>query len=470
MVDSIDRLVGARTTFGVKKPVAAATTANITLSGAQTIDGIAVVADDRVLVKDQSTTADNGIYIAASGEWTRAVDFDGTTDWCKGTLVVAAAGTINAGKIFRVTSADPADVGTSAITFESISFADAHANAAIVASATLNLNAADADMVGVTGSGATIATIILAEGLTRIIRFTEAGNVLVHSATLLLPGALNITTIANDYLIVRGFSLSIVHVVAYMRGDGHPLITGDTSIVVAATTDLGSVREQSLSLSGSTTITSFGSSAPAGAVKFCRVNGTPLIVHDGVNISCPGGRSIQAADGDTFIVRHSATLGGWRIYNYTRVAFQPHTDTTATSNATTAESDLLSYSLPAGRLASSGAGIRIKAWGTGTTVSTAVTRRLRLYFGATVIADTGNQNVPPLWGLQATLLRTTVAGTQEAFGEVLVSTGGAGTVLYQRSNPAETLSAAVTIKVTGLCTASTGVLTQTGFVVEQLSV
>lgn len=468
MPDTIDRLAGARTTFGVKKPVAAATTANITLSGAQTIDGVSVVADDRVLVKDQNTSADNGVYIAASGEWTRAVDFDGTTDWCKGTLVVAASGTINAGKIFRVTSADPADVGTSAITFESISFADAHANAAIVANATLDLDAVDADAISVTGSGASIATITLAEGLTRIIRFTEAGNVLVHSATLSLPGALNITTIANDYLIVRGYAAGIVRVVSYLRGDSHPLITGEASIASAATTDLGTLREQAITISGSTPITSLGSSAPLGTVKFCRLSGAILLTHSS-NLICPGSRNIQGADGDSFIARAGAA-GIWRIFNYARAVAEPHVDTTATSNATTAESDLLSYSLPAGRLASSGAGIRIKAWGTGTTVSTAVTRRVRLYFGATVIADSGAVNVPTLWRMEATVLRTSAAGSQEAFGETLNSTGGSGSISYFRSNPAETLSGAVTIKVTGLCTASSDVLSHRAFVIEQLSI
>lgn len=57
-----------------KKSVKAATTANITLSGTQTIDGIALVAGDRVLVKNQSTASQNGIYDVASGSWTRPAD------------------------------------------------------------------------------------------------------------------------------------------------------------------------------------------------------------------------------------------------------------------------------------------------------------------------------------------------------------------------------------------------------------
>lgn len=468
MPDSISRLEGARTTFGTKKPVVAATTANITLSGAQTIDGVAVVADDRVLVKDQTDATENGIYIAASGAWARAVDFDGTTDWCKGTLVVAASGTINAGKIFRVTSADPADIDTSNITFESISFADAHANSSVAASATVNLTAIDADAIDVTGGGATITAITLTEGLTRIIRFTGA-NTLTHSATLVLPGAQNITTASGDFMIVRGYAASTVRTLHYQRGDSYPLITGQASVASAATTDLGSVREQTILITGSTPITSFGSTAPIGTVKFCRMNGAILLTHDGVNLVCQGFKSIMGADGDTFIAKRDIS-GGWVVMNYVRVFAQPHTDTGALQTATTAESDLMTYSLPAGRLASSGAGLRIRAWGVGTTVSTAATRRLRLYFGAGTVVDTGALNVPTYWQLDATILRSSVAGTQEAVIAFLFSTGGAVGQGAARVVAAENLSNALTIKVTGLCTASSGVLIQSGFVIEQLSI
>ena len=54
----------------------AATTANITLSGTQTIDGIAVVAGDRVLVKNQTAPAENGIYVVSATAWTRATDMN----------------------------------------------------------------------------------------------------------------------------------------------------------------------------------------------------------------------------------------------------------------------------------------------------------------------------------------------------------------------------------------------------------
>jgi len=60
----------------VKASVIAATTANITLSGAQTIDGIAVSDGDRVLVKNQTTQSQNGIYVASASAWARSSDAD----------------------------------------------------------------------------------------------------------------------------------------------------------------------------------------------------------------------------------------------------------------------------------------------------------------------------------------------------------------------------------------------------------
>jgi len=59
-----------------KVSVRAASTANLTLSGTQMVDGIALVANDRILVKDQTTPSQNGIYVVAAGSWSRGSDAD----------------------------------------------------------------------------------------------------------------------------------------------------------------------------------------------------------------------------------------------------------------------------------------------------------------------------------------------------------------------------------------------------------
>lgn len=100
----------------VKRSVRVATTANITLSGAQTIDGIAVVAGDRVLVKDQTTTAANGIYVASATAWTRAADAD-TASELAGALVNVDLGTVNGGAAFDSDLRSTDTLGTTAITW-----------------------------------------------------------------------------------------------------------------------------------------------------------------------------------------------------------------------------------------------------------------------------------------------------------------------------------------------------------------
>jgi len=62
-----------------KNSVKAASNGNITLSGTQTVDGIALIAGDRVLVKNQTTASQNGIYVVAAGAWARSTDMDATT-------------------------------------------------------------------------------------------------------------------------------------------------------------------------------------------------------------------------------------------------------------------------------------------------------------------------------------------------------------------------------------------------------
>lgn len=75
---------------------ACATTANITLSGEQTIDGVTTSAS-RVLVKNQSTSSQNGIYVSAAGAWSRATDCDAASEITVGAYTFVTGGTTQAG-------------------------------------------------------------------------------------------------------------------------------------------------------------------------------------------------------------------------------------------------------------------------------------------------------------------------------------------------------------------------------------
>ncbi len=105
----------ARSGLDVKNSVKAATTANITLSNTQTVDGVALSVGDRVLVKDQSTASQNGIYVVASGAWTRSTDADAPAELNPGTFVFVEQGTINDNTGFVVVSDSVVTIGTDAI-------------------------------------------------------------------------------------------------------------------------------------------------------------------------------------------------------------------------------------------------------------------------------------------------------------------------------------------------------------------
>ena len=100
-----------------KQSVKAASTTNIaSLSGTTTIDGVALVAGDRILVKDQSTPSQNGVYVVAAGAWSRADDMS-TWDEHRSAFLFVEQGTVNAENGFLCTVDAGGTLGTTAITF-----------------------------------------------------------------------------------------------------------------------------------------------------------------------------------------------------------------------------------------------------------------------------------------------------------------------------------------------------------------
>lgn len=112
-----DRTTGLKGNVGMKIPVRAASTAALVLTGEQTVDGVALVTGDRVLVKDQASGVDNGIYVVDTGAWSRSKDFNGAFDIVQGSIIHVNAGSSNIGSFWEVATADTITIGTTAITF-----------------------------------------------------------------------------------------------------------------------------------------------------------------------------------------------------------------------------------------------------------------------------------------------------------------------------------------------------------------
>ena len=107
-----------------KNPVTAATTVNITLSGLQTVDTVSLVAGNTVLVKNQTNSAQNGIYQVNSGAWTYAT---GSTTWAQyvSALVFVEYGTL-AGSAWYCTAQPGGTLGTTAMTWSNFSVASTY--------------------------------------------------------------------------------------------------------------------------------------------------------------------------------------------------------------------------------------------------------------------------------------------------------------------------------------------------------
>jgi phage-related tail fiber protein len=201
-----------------------ATTANITLSGTQTIDGVGVVAGNRVLVKNQSTASQNGIYNCAAGAWTRSTDADATGELTPETLVLTQEGTLFADRMWKITNDTNPNIGSDSITWVCVNFPDRDygditttvnsTTWTIDADAVTNVklrNSVATSVIGrsanSTGDPADIAAatnghVLRRNGTTAVLGFGEPPGIDVFDgATLLVPGTdWNITAAAPTSL------------------------------------------------------------------------------------------------------------------------------------------------------------------------------------------------------------------------------------------------------------------------------
>lgn len=218
-----------------KAAVKVATTVNIVLSAAQTIDGILLVAGDRVLVKNQTTQADNGIYLVAAGAWTRSLDADAASEIETATVAVTS-GTINGDTQWTCT-ATAITLGTTAITFGQISGAGTY-SASTGLTLTGNVFAIDGTVATLTGSqtltNKTLASNTVATTQTAGNNTTAVATTAFVTAGIAAAGGVTSVTGTANQITVTGTTTPVLSIPSTFIAPGSIAATGAFSQSVSS--------------------------------------------------------------------------------------------------------------------------------------------------------------------------------------------------------------------------------------------
>jgi hypothetical protein len=187
------------------------------------IDGVGGLQNgDRILIKDQSDQATNGIYVRTSGTvYTRAVDADSASELTGGTFVFVEQGTVNGDSGFVFTHNGTPTVGTTALTVSQFSGAGQITAGAGLEKSGNTLSVADG---GITNSKLQNSGIIVVDD-------TSTASTISLGETLKIAGGTGITTaVSGDTLTITGPDLTSYATQSYVTSQGY--ITNSTITVV----------------------------------------------------------------------------------------------------------------------------------------------------------------------------------------------------------------------------------------------
>lgn len=247
-----DYVDSVATGLDVKQSVRVMTTSNITLAGLQPIDGVGVVAGDRVLVNNQAAPAENGIYVVAAGAWARSADTDNSPagEVTSGLFTFVEEGATKAATGWVLATPNPITIGTTPLNF--VQFSEA---GQITAGAGLTLTGTTVDIHSANGG-----IVVTADAI--------ALAVSADSTLQIRPDGLALATVAPGQTLI-GDNTGVLTPTA---------LTGDVTVGVGGVTTItdGAVTASKIA-DGSLPLVKL-QSGTAGQVIVAGANGVPTYV------------------------------------------------------------------------------------------------------------------------------------------------------------------------------------------------
>ena len=199
----------------------------------------------------------------------------------------------------------------------------------VASAATCAIGAAASNIVNITGTTTITSFGTIAAGVWRLVKFAGALTLTHNATSLILPSGANITTVAGATALLVSEGSGNWRCWHYQLPSGQSLVGrydgswgATTAIASAATADLSSASTFSVNITGTTTITSFGSGL--NLMRLVRFDGALTLTHNATTLILPGGANITTAAGDVALFR-SDSSGNWRCIAYQRANGQPLT-------------------------------------------------------------------------------------------------------------------------------------------------
>jgi hypothetical protein len=238
----------ARSGLDVKASCRVATTANITLSGTQTIDGVSAIATDRVLVKNQTDESENGIWVVNASTWSRSTDADTDAEVTAGMFTFVEEGTVNGNSGFVLTTNNPIIVGTTDLVFAQFSGAG-------------QIEAGD----GLTKSGNTINAVGTPDRITMTADAVDIASTYVGQSSITTLGTITTGTWNGTTIGVANGGTGATTLTGFLKGNGTSAFTAISTIPGADVN--GDITGNAANVNGTVAVANggTGSTTAAGA-------------------------------------------------------------------------------------------------------------------------------------------------------------------------------------------------------------